>query len=50
MERNKFVIQDWTGREMDYGTFATFLDAGEYLLEKFPNDEDLQEYYVVEVA
>ena len=29
--------------------FDTFLDAWDYLLQKFPSDEDLQEFYVVDI-
>lgn len=44
-----FIVEDWAGNEMNYGTFATFEDAWDYLLGKFSKDEDLQEYFVTEV-
>lgn len=45
----QFIIKDWTGREMDFGTFKTFDDASDCLINKF-SDEDLQEYYIDEVT
>lgn len=35
---------------MDFGTFKTFDDAWGYLLEKFDDEEDLQEYHVDELT
>jgi len=43
-----WIIQDWTGQEMNFGTFKTFGDAWAYLQKKFSRDTDLQEYEVVQ--
>jgi hypothetical protein len=43
-----YYIKDWSGnRIFENKTFSTFEDAFEFLLQKFPEDEDLDEYYVV---
>jgi len=43
-----YYIKDWSGnRIFENKTFSTFEDAAEFLLQKFPEDEDLDEYYVV---
>jgi len=33
-KKRKFIVKDWTGREMDFGTFRTFDDAWDYLYKK----------------
>jgi len=43
-----YHVEDWAGNVMNYGEFASFQDGWDYVLAKFPNDEDSQEYYVVE--
>lgn len=46
----KYYIKDWAGNYMfDYITFPTYEDASEFLLMKFPEDEDLQEFYIDKV-
>lgn len=43
-----WIIQDWTGtRKFPDKTFETFQDGIEFLMEKFPNEDDLGEFYVV---
>lgn len=43
-----WVIQDWAGNLMDFGSFETEDDAYSFLSEKFDGDEDeMQEYYIV---
>lgn len=42
----KYIIQDWTGAVMNFGEFYTFQDAWDFILNKFPNDEDRDEYFV----
>ena len=49
-KKRKFIVKDWTGREMDFGTFRTFDDAWDYLYKKFKDDDDLQEYFVEQVT
>ena len=46
MPLQKFVIKDWTGTTMDFGLFDSFDEALSFLIKKFPNDEDLQEYFI----
>lgn len=41
-----FKIYDWANNEMPFGDFKTFEEAWDYLLTKFENDEDLEEYEV----
>ena len=49
--KTKYIIQDWAGNIM-FGSkeFETSDDAHEFLYEKFPDDDDLQEYYVIEFS
>jgi hypothetical protein len=44
-----WIIQDWTGRLMDFGRFESFEDADEFLSEKLDDDyeADRQEYYIL---
>lgn len=43
-----WIIQDWAGNLMDFGSFETEDDAYSFLSEKFDGDEDeMQEYYIV---
>ncbi len=43
-----WMIQDWAGNRM-FGdqTFATFQDGWEFIRDKFPDEEDWQEMFVV---
>jgi hypothetical protein len=42
-----FIIKDWVGnRIFPTLTFSTYEEASDFLLYQFPNDEDLQEYYI----
>lgn len=44
-----YVIEDWTGaRKFPDKIFSSMQDGHDFLLETFENDEDLQEFYVVE--
>ena len=46
----KYKIIDWAcNRIFPDKVFNSFLDAWDYLYNKFPSDEDLQEFYVVNV-
>ena len=48
--KTEYYIKDWAGNYMfDYITFPTYEDASEFLLMKFPEDEDLQEFYIDKV-
>lgn len=42
-----YAIFDWTGNRMTaFGEFEDFEDAWGYLYEKYPDDNDLQEFHV----
>lgn len=44
----QYVIEDWAGNRLfPDKSFPTFEDGWSFLLEKFPNEEDLQDYFVV---
>ena len=43
-----YYIKDWAGnRIFENKTFKNSEDAFDFLLHKFPEDDDLEEYYVV---
>ena len=45
---NKYKIVDWmNNRIFPNKIFKTFEDGWEYIYNKFPNEEDHQEYFVV---
>jgi len=45
----KYKIVDWmNNRIFPDKIFDDFLDAWDYICQKFPNEEDHQEYYVVD--
>lgn len=47
-KENPWVIHDWAGNVMDFGSFSTEDDAFYFLCEKFDGDEnEMQEYYIV---
>jgi hypothetical protein len=44
----KWIIQDWTGkRKFPDKTFSTFEDGWGFIRERFPNEEDWQEFHVI---
>lgn len=43
-----FVVEDWAGNEMNWGTFKTFEAAWHEIMTRFESDEDRGEYYAVE--
>jgi hypothetical protein len=46
----KFKIVDWMNNRMfPDKVFNTFENGWEFIYEKFPNEEDLSDYYVVDV-
>lgn len=49
---NRFIIQDWAGNVMNFGTFNTFDDAEEFLCLKLDEnyETDRGEYYIVEIG
>lgn len=48
--KTEYYIKDWAGNYMfNYITFSTYEDASEFLLTRFPDDEDLQEFYIDKV-
>jgi len=47
---NKYKIVDWMNNRMfPNKVFKTFEDGWEYIYKKFDNEEDYQEYFVVDV-
>jgi hypothetical protein len=54
MNHTKYIIQDWTGRNLNLGEFETFEDAWDFIMGDLTDrlgleEEDYQEYFVVEV-
>jgi hypothetical protein len=49
MRKNKFVVYDWAGNLMNWGEFKSADHAMSAILDRCPNDEDIQEYYVIEI-
>lgn len=51
MKTSKWVVIDWTGRELtDFGEFEYFEDGWGAIYEKFPNGHDdhtFDDYFVV---
>ncbi len=49
-----FVIKDWAGNLMldfkNYGVFASSEMATDYLIDMYPDDDDLGEYQVLELT
>ena len=44
----KFIIEDWAGNHLFRNkTFKSFDDGFDFLQEKFPDNNDLQEYWVI---
>jgi|TARA_Y100000296_G_scaffold19663_1_gene23391 hypothetical protein len=42
-----FIIKDWAGNHCYMNkTWHTLEDAFDFLLEHFPNDDDLSEFYI----
>jgi len=49
-QMNKYKIVDWmNNRIFPNKIFKTFEDGWEYIYDKFPNEEDHQEYFVVNI-
>lgn len=43
----KYIIIDWAYNHLFQDqTWDTMEEAFDFLLQKFPNDDDLQEYYI----
>ena len=43
----KYIIVDWAYNHLFQDqTWDTTEEAWDFLLQKFPNDDDLQEYYI----
>ena len=48
--KTEYYIKDWAGNyKFNYKTFPTYEDASEFLETRFPDDEDLQEFYIDKV-
>lgn len=47
---NKFIIHDWGGNLMDFGSFKTLVDAEIYLQQRLGDnyETDRQEYEIIE--
>ena len=52
MSGTKWIIKDWAGNLMTFGTFVSFEDAEEFLCEKLGDDyeTDRQEYEIEQEA
>lgn len=48
--KSHWIVLDWAGNLMDFGTFKSFDDAEEFLCEKLGDDyeTDRQEYEITE--
>lgn len=46
----QYIIQDWAGNLMDYGSFKTWVDAEIYLQQRLGDnyETDRQEYEIIE--
>ena len=43
-----YIIQDWASNHLFQDKkFETYQDGWDFLMEQFPDDNDLQEYYVI---
>ena len=46
----KYIIQDWIGTiKFNNKVFNCPIKANDFLLQQFPKDEDLQEFYIKEL-
>jgi hypothetical protein len=44
-----FIIQDWAGNHLfQKEEFETFEDGWSFLLEQFPDEENFEDYFVIE--
>ena len=49
-QMNKFKIVDWmNNRLFPNKVFKTFEDGWDFIYKKFPNEEDLSDYFVVDI-
>jgi len=49
LNKTMWIIKDWAGNKpFPDKKFKTFQDAWEFIYGKFPDEEDWQEFYVVE--
>lgn len=45
----KYYIYDWAGNELwRHGSFSSFEDGWDYIMEHWENEEDHQDLYVLE--
>lgn len=45
----KYLIQDWAGNVLFQGKeFDSFEDAWGFIYEQFPNDEEFDDYFVIQ--
>jgi hypothetical protein len=48
--KQQFIVQDWAGNHLfREKVFDSYEDGWDFLLETFPEDEDLQEYYIIPI-
>lgn len=50
MKTKKWIIEDWTGRKMEWGIFNSFDEAWDAVYQRFDKEEDYQEYFATEAA
>ncbi len=44
----KYIIEDWAGNHLFKDkVFDSFEDGWDFIMEQFPNEDDLQDYYVI---
>lgn len=49
--KKQWIIKDWAGNVMNFGTFKDFDDAEAFLCEKLDDDYETNrgEYYIIEI-
>ncbi len=44
----KYIIEDWAGNHLFKDkVFESFEDGWDFIMEQFPDEDDLQDYYVI---
>lgn len=45
---SKYIIEDWAGNHLFKDkVFDSFEDGWDFIMEQFPDEDDLQDYYVI---
>lgn len=46
----KYIIQDWAGNHLFKDqSFETFEDGWNFIYSEFPDEEELEDYYVIRI-